>query len=60
MTHEFKMFAVYIDVTGIYFFLCIYMYMYKQLIKKAQVLDFVFSMLCLPDMHVVRQGMCLK
>lgn len=45
MTNEFKMFAAYIDVTGIYryFFLCIYMY--KQLIKKAQVLDFVF--LCL-------------
>lgn len=43
MTHEFKMFAAYIDVTGIYFFLCIYMY--KQLIKKAQVLDIVF--LCL-------------
>lgn len=58
MTHEFKMFAAYIDVTGIYFFLCIYMY--KQLIKKAQVLDFVFYMPCLPDMHVVRQGMCLK
>lgn len=60
MTNEFKMFAAYIDVTGIYryFFLCIYMY--KQLIKKAQVLDFVFYMPCLPDMHVVRQGMCLK